>query len=75
MFAVHVARWSCVYMLAIQSSVHDVPGMVPTKRAFSRQVTTSSGKRSDMVGFWESAECCQLRGGCASAMVSLPEVS
>lgn len=46
-------------------------GYERTKRAFSRQVTTSSGNLSDMVGFWESAECCQLSGGCASAIVSL----
>ena len=40
-----------------------------TKRAFCKHVTTSSGSVSETVGFCDSAECCQLSGGCASAIV------
>jgi hypothetical protein len=39
-----------------------------TKRAFCRHVETSSGTCSEIVGL-VSADCCQLRGGCASAMM------
>lgn len=45
-----------------------VMGLAHTKRAFWRQVETSSGRCSETVGL-VSAECCQLRGGCAWAMV------
>ena len=68
----NVVGTCCEVELEVVSEVDDlfIGSIKRTKRAFWRHVETSSGKCSETVGF-VLADCCQLRGGCASAIVCL----
>lgn len=66
MLAVQVARWSCQHVSG--RSFRSMMEVGHTKRAFCRQVATSSGSREEIVG-WEAALSVQVRGVWVSAML------